>query len=43
MPVRLTVALDGSGDYSTIQAAIMAVRDFMQVPATIFIKNGTYH
>lgn len=43
MPVRLTTALSGSGDYSTIQAAIMAVRDFMQVLATIFIKNGTYH
>ncbi|GAB3875991.1 pectinesterase family protein [Hymenobacter segetis] len=43
VPVRLTVAPDGSGDYRTIQEAVMAVRDFMQVPATIFIKNGTYH
>ena len=41
--VRLTVAQDGSGDYRTVQEAVMAVRDFMQVPATIFIKNGTYH
>ncbi|MCC2548700.1 pectinesterase family protein [Hymenobacter sp. BT175] len=40
--VRLTVAADGSGDYRTIQEAVMAVRDFMQVTATIFIKNGTY-
>ena len=40
--VRLTVAPDGSGDYRTIQEAVMAVRDFMQVEATIFIKNGTY-
>jgi pectinesterase len=43
IPVRLTVAPDGSGDYRTIQEAVLAVRDFMQVPATIFIKNGTYH
>ncbi|UOR06166.1 pectinesterase family protein [Hymenobacter aerilatus] len=41
-PVRLVVAADGSGDYRTVQEAIMAVRDFMQVEATIFIKNGTY-
>ncbi|WP_245575846.1 pectinesterase family protein [Hymenobacter norwichensis] len=40
--VRLVVAPDGSGDYRTIQEAVMAVRDFMQVRATIFIKNGTY-
>ena len=43
IPIRLTVAPDGSGDYRTIQAAVMAVRDFMQVPATIFVKNGIYH
>ena len=43
VPVRLTVAPDGSGEYRTVQEAVMAVRDFMQVTATIFIKNGTYH
>ncbi len=42
VPIRLTVAQDGSGEYRTIQEAVMAVRDFMQVPATIFIKNGIY-
>jgi len=42
VPIRLTVAPDGTGDYRTIQEAVMAVRDFMQVEATIFIKNGTY-
>jgi pectinesterase len=42
VPIRLTVAADGSGEYRTIQDAVMAVRDFMQVPAVIFIKNGTY-
>lgn len=41
--VRLVVASDGSGDYRTVQEAVMAVRDFMQVEAVIFIKNGTYH
>lgn len=40
--IRLTVAPDGSGDYRTVQEAVMAVRDFMQVEAIIFIKNGTY-
>jgi pectinesterase len=42
VPIRLTVAQDGSGEYRTIQEAVMAVRDFMQVSAVIFIKNGTY-
>ncbi|MDO7854104.1 pectinesterase family protein [Hymenobacter convexus] len=42
VPIRLTVAPDGSGDYRTVQEAVLAVRDFMQVTATIFIKNGTY-
>ncbi|MBF9222655.1 pectinesterase family protein [Hymenobacter ruricola] len=42
VPIRLTVAADGTGDYRTIQEAVMAVRDFMQVTATIFVKNGTY-
>lgn len=40
--VRLVVAADGSGDYRTVQEAVMAVRDFMQVEAVVFIKNGTY-
>jgi pectinesterase len=42
VPIRLTVAADGSGEYRTIQEAVLAVRDFMQVPAIISIKNGTY-
>jgi pectinesterase len=42
VPIRLTVAADGSGEYRTIQEAVLAVRDFMQVSAVIFIKNGTY-
>jgi pectinesterase len=42
VPIRLAVAADGSGEYHTIQEAVMAVRDFMQVSAVVFIKNGTY-
>jgi pectinesterase len=37
------VAKDGSGDFTTIQAAIDAVRDYTPIPRTIFIKNGVYH
>ncbi len=38
-----TVALDGSGDYRTIQEAINAVRDLSQQQVTIHIKKGIYH
>lgn len=36
------VAQDGSGDFTTIQAAVDAVRDYTPVPRTIFIRNGVY-
>jgi pectin methylesterase-like acyl-CoA thioesterase len=39
----LTVAQDGSGDYTTIQEAVDAVRDYTPVPITIYVKNGVYH
>lgn len=39
----LIVAQDGSGDFTTIQEAIYAVRDYTPVPITIIIKPGTYH
>jgi pectinesterase len=39
---QLTVAQDGSGDYTTIQSAIDAVRVHPLEPVTIYIKNGTY-
>ncbi|TDH27772.1 pectin esterase [Segetibacter sp. 3557_3] len=42
-PVSLTVALDGSGNYKTIQEAVNAVRDLSQVEVKIFIKKGVYH
>lgn len=41
-PKYLTVAQDGSGDYTTIQGAVNAVRDLSQEPVTIFIKKGIY-
>lgn len=37
------VAKDGSGDYTTIQAAIDATKAFPDAPVSIFIKEGVYH
>lgn len=36
------VALDGSGDFKTVQEAINAVPDFRKKRTTIFIKKGVY-
>lgn len=36
------VAKDGSGDFKTVQEAIMAVPDFRKNKTTIYIKNGVY-
>lgn len=36
------VAQDGSGDFSSVQEAFMAVPDFRKNTTTIYIKNGTY-
>ena len=41
-PKDITVALDGSGNYKTIQEAVNSVRDFGQ-RVTIHIKKGVYH
>ncbi|MDQ2772423.1 MAG: pectinesterase family protein [Bacteroidota bacterium] len=38
----LTVAKDGTGNYTTVQAAINAAPTGLTVPFTIFIKNGRY-
>ncbi len=38
----LIVAQDGSGDYTTIQEAVYAIRDYTPIPITIFVKKGTY-
>ena len=39
---EITVAKDGSGDYSTIQAAINSTRDLGPGEVLIHIKNGIY-
>jgi pectinesterase len=41
-PTEITVALDGSGNYKTIQEAVNSVRDYGQ-RVTIHIKKGVYH
>jgi pectinesterase len=38
----LVVSADGSGDYRTIQEAVMAVRDHSQEKVKIIIKEGVY-
>lgn len=38
----IVVALDGSGDFTSIQEAILAVPDYSTVRTTIFIKRGRY-
>lgn len=38
----LVVAADGSGNYTTVQAAINAAPNNSTLPYTIFIKNGKY-
>ncbi|MGI4866643.1 MAG: pectinesterase family protein [Janthinobacterium lividum] len=40
--LRINVAADGTGDYRTIQEAVLAVRDWSQVTVTIQVKNGVY-
>lgn len=39
---RYTVAKDGSGDFTTIQAAIDACKSFPYRRITIYVKNGVY-
>lgn len=39
----ITVAQDGTGDFTTIQAAIDASKSFPDTRVTIYIKNGVYH
>jgi len=39
---KVTVAADGSGNYTTVQAALDAVPLNNKKPFTIFIKNGIY-
>jgi pectinesterase len=41
--VDIVVAPNGSGQFSSIQAAINSVRDFKSERTVIFIKNGIYY
>lgn len=41
--VLVVVAQDGSGDYTTVQAAFDAVPDFYTGKYTIYVKPGTYY
>lgn len=41
-PFEITVALDGTGDYRSIQAAIQACRDLGEKRVKIHIKKGIY-
>lgn len=41
--VTKVVAQDGSGDYTTVQAAFDGVPDFYTGPWTLFVKAGIYH
>ena len=40
--VTKIVAADGSGDYTTVQAAFDGVPDSYTGPYTVFVKKGTY-
>ena len=40
--IKKTVAKDGSGDYTTVQAALDAIPLNNKIPVRIFIKKGTY-
>ena len=39
---KIIVAQDGSGNFKTVQAALDAIPEGNDKPATIFIKNGNY-
>lgn len=42
-PADVTVAADGSGDFTTVQAAIVSIPAGDHPLITVFIKPGTYH
>lgn len=42
-PRQITVALDGTGNYTSIQEAINSTRDISSFRVEIRIKNGVYH
>jgi len=42
-PITKIVAADGSGDYTSVQAAFNEVPDFYTGPYTIYVKAGIYY
>ncbi len=38
----LVVAADGSGNFTSLQEAIMSIRDYKPTRTTIYVKNGIY-
>lgn len=40
--VKITVAQDGSGDFTSIQKAVNSIRDLGPAEALVFIRSGTY-
>lgn len=42
-PADLTVAIDGSGNYKSINEALHMFRAYSPVPLKLHIKNGVYH
>jgi pectin methylesterase-like acyl-CoA thioesterase len=41
-PDRVTVAADGSGDFSTVQAAVDQIEPHRTKPAVILVRKGRY-
>jgi pectinesterase len=42
-PTSIKVSKDGSGDYTSIQAAVNSTRDLGKERVTIYIRNGEYY
>ncbi len=39
---EIVVAKDGSGSFTSLQEAIMSIRDYKPTRTTVYVKNGTY-
>ena len=42
-PRHITVAADGSGEFTSVQEAVNSIRAYMSDTTYMFIRNGTYH
>ena len=41
-PRHITVAADGSGEFTSVQEAVTSIRAYMSDTTYMFIRNGTY-